>query len=447
MHGLPFRGPGETDPEWWGGYCWHDTILFPTWHRAYLLYIEDALRSIEGCEDVTLPFWDELLDASDRQPIPKILTSPTFLLDGRSDNPLFSYKLQKAITNKVEGTGQRYTKPEDTYSIVDRYYRCLFTDDYTLFSNTASQNKWIKDHPENPDKHFVVSLESPHNALHLAIGGFYQAGVFNADPILGANGDMGDNETAGFDPLFFFHHSFVDYVLSIWQIMWRRTKRGNLTIRHDYPGTFLEIQGQPPNYPLGTTLNMTTPLRPFRKQSNEYYTSNDVTDLHELGIEYGSGSLDSLANIALQLESPHHLLESKLLDATLRSKLAGANPYAPNPFVLTKRVHNINRADYPGSFVIRLYARGHDGKEAEVSREAVLSRWNIQGCQNCQNHLDVDFFVPLDAETLRILQGPDNAEIRWRVVIQTHPQLHNFPIGALGDPGGRGKKGPQVDDL
>jgi len=21
LHGLPFRGPGETDPNWWGGYC------------------------------------------------------------------------------------------------------------------------------------------------------------------------------------------------------------------------------------------------------------------------------------------------------------------------------------------------------------------------------------------------------------------------------------------
>ena len=29
LHGLPFRGPGETDPTWWGGYCWHESVLFP----------------------------------------------------------------------------------------------------------------------------------------------------------------------------------------------------------------------------------------------------------------------------------------------------------------------------------------------------------------------------------------------------------------------------------
>ena len=112
LHGLPFRGPGETDPTWWGGYCWHNTILFPTWHRIYLLYIEDALRSITGCQDVTLPFWDEydpitLLGAGPC--IPSVLTSPTFELGGRSDNPLYSYKLQRALLEKVDG--QRYSKP------------------------------------------------------------------------------------------------------------------------------------------------------------------------------------------------------------------------------------------------------------------------------------------------------------------------------------------------
>lgn len=62
FHGEPFRGPGQTNTAWWGGYCNHSNILFPTWHRAYLLRLEDALRRIPGCQDVTLPFWDELFD-------------------------------------------------------------------------------------------------------------------------------------------------------------------------------------------------------------------------------------------------------------------------------------------------------------------------------------------------------------------------------------------------
>ena len=26
-HGEPCRGPGVTDPAWWGGYCEHGTVL------------------------------------------------------------------------------------------------------------------------------------------------------------------------------------------------------------------------------------------------------------------------------------------------------------------------------------------------------------------------------------------------------------------------------------
>jgi len=116
LHGMPFNKPGDdthtNDEHWWGGYCWHDTILFPTWHRIYLLKLEDALRSIPGCQDVTLPFWDELANVDDpEQPvIPTVLTSPNFDLDGRTDNPLFSYRLQKALDKKE--ANNMYSKPE-----------------------------------------------------------------------------------------------------------------------------------------------------------------------------------------------------------------------------------------------------------------------------------------------------------------------------------------------
>ena len=113
LHGLNFRGPGVKDPNWWGGYCWHESVLFPTWHRIYVLRLEDALRSIPGCQDVTLPFWDELasLDSPyELAAIPSVLTSTTFELDGRTDNPLYSYTLQQPLFEVVEGANHRYSK-------------------------------------------------------------------------------------------------------------------------------------------------------------------------------------------------------------------------------------------------------------------------------------------------------------------------------------------------
>ena len=65
-HGEPFRGKGEFDPNWWGGYCQHGTVLFPSWHRAYLWRLEQALQSIPGCADVTLPFVAEIFRDKDQ---------------------------------------------------------------------------------------------------------------------------------------------------------------------------------------------------------------------------------------------------------------------------------------------------------------------------------------------------------------------------------------------
>ena len=41
VHGLP------------DAYCLHHIPPYNPWHRAYLLAFENALRSIEGCENVT----------------------------------------------------------------------------------------------------------------------------------------------------------------------------------------------------------------------------------------------------------------------------------------------------------------------------------------------------------------------------------------------------------
>ncbi len=69
LHGEPFVARDAVDrlsPEdiypYWGGYCNHGNILFPTWHRMYLYALEKALQSI--VPGVMLPFWDETDDYS-----------------------------------------------------------------------------------------------------------------------------------------------------------------------------------------------------------------------------------------------------------------------------------------------------------------------------------------------------------------------------------------------
>ena len=347
------------------------------------------------------------------------------------------------------------TPRPDTFSVRARYLRSLLAPNYTVYSNTVSQNQWIRDQGQDPSSHFVVSLESPHNAIHLAVGGFYQEGVYNAAPIRGANGDMGDNETAGFDPIFYFHHAYVDYAFEKWQQLHNLTRRGSLTIIPNYPGTILQ-EGQPPNFPPGTPINLLTPLLPFKNPSGRDYTSEDATNLAELGIAYGPGSLDGIVGLGPGREgkTPYEIIKPHIHDDTT---LAGSNPDAPSPFHLTKRVHNISRIQYDGSFVIRLYARGHDGKDVEVGREPILSRWNVKGCRNCQSHLEVDLHVPFDKPTLDVLQSraaPEGqkADIKWVVKIHARDKLHEFPIPGPGKHHSQeGEEeeydGPKVDDI
>jgi tyrosinase len=56
--------------------------------------------------------------------------------------------------------------------------------------------------------------------MHLAVGGFTMNDESSFDPcpfVSGADGDMGENNTAGFDPIFFFHHCWIDRLFWKWQ--------------------------------------------------------------------------------------------------------------------------------------------------------------------------------------------------------------------------------------
>ena len=337
-----------------------------------------------------------------------------------------------------------------------KYMECLRAPNYTVFSNEDSEKPWILKHKN--EKKTVVSLESAHDGIHVAFGGYS-----TSETAIPAHGDMGDNTTAGFDPIFYFHHCFVDYTFSIWQRLNKLTKRGDLTIEEDLGGTELK-SGQLPNFPRGTRVDMSTPLHPFKKPGVEdYYTSDDATDLNELGIAYGIGSLDPLLPKAFELAGsenpPFDNLNPQPSDSIT---LAGNNPDNVDVFPLIKRIYNISLTDYEGSFVIRLFAKGHDGNEYEVGRKPVLSRWNIDACRNCQNHLDVEAYIPIDARTLELLEGPvdatgKKAKIGWLLKIQTHDKLLESPNASVDEVHGveisdeessRAKfEGPIVEDL
>jgi tyrosinase len=437
-HGEPFRGPGATDPQWWGGYCQHGTVLFPSWHRAYLYRLEEALRSIPGCGDVTLPFWDECSADTQNEGIPTCLTDERFFLDGAwIPNPLRSYTFQLGVVDEVTGDDPVYTKPAgyttvryplsglvgtpadvaataahnakfpsteqntlllnanvagwlttpvsipqpdgSTYRnglLLYKFAQCLDAPNYTLFSNTTSAGAWNADPAHKQQQ--VVPLETPHNAMHLAVGGF-DSPTRSRSLIPGANGDMGENETAALDPIFFFHHCFIDYTFWIWQR--RQGATDMFDIDASDPGASYSLQNGP-SPPAGADpsepMSLETPLRPFPSTDGEriMITRETINIERDLGYTYGPGSLDVYAQAPAKAAFTANAVE----DATR-----------------IVHVSKLNRAKIKGSFVIAAYAE-IDGVQQLIDANPVLSRWSVEGCANCQLHLEAtaDFRVSAD---------------------------------------------------
>lgn len=422
FHGEPFRGAGWGSSAYWGGYCNHGNVLFPTWHRVYLLKLEEALQSIKGCEDVMLPYWDETDEESLKNGIPACLTDEFFELDGQQiANPLRSFVFPKNIVDNVQGDNNLYSKPlgyetvryplsglvgsdeakaatlahnsqfpnyaknveilNDNIlnwlnsqivvngqviptNVSQKYKDCLNAPNYTVFSNTTSAAEWNANLAEGASP--VVALESPHNSIHLAVGGC-DLPTYDRSPIPGANGDMGENDTAGLDPIFYFHHCNVDRVFWLWQKKHGFTDK--LEIISEYPGTnTVDNQGPTPGMAPNSWLDLETPLNPFKKKEGKTYTSLDCINIEkQLGLTYSAGSLeDSLSAKALVAEAPAKVI----------------------------KVSRINKAPIRGSFMISAYAI-IDGKKEHLGTEAVLSRWNSQYCANCQTHLEVKAFFKL----------------------------------------------------
>jgi tyrosinase len=421
FHGEPFRGAGWGSSAYWGGYCNHGNVLFPTWHRAYVMCLEDALRSIPGCADVSLPYWDETSEESLQGGIPWALTQKDFVLDGETiPNPLRSFVLNRDIVDHLSPYPDAdYSKPKGyetvryplsglvgpgdiektekhnahfpdydknvqllnrnivnwlgssivvkgetiPTNVAQKYQQCLDAPNFTVFSNTTSAAQWKDDNGV-----VVTPLESPHNSMHLAVGGFDVPGVGDISPIPGANGDMGENDTAGLDPLFFFHHCYIDRLFWLWQKKHKATS--TLEIIAHYPGTnSVDSQGATPGVMPNSWLTLDSPLDPFKKKvgrKERPYTSLDVINIEkQLGYTYGPGSLDPAK----------------------ASAKAAASVATTSPPTRMVTVRGLNRARIRGSFLISVFAHV-DGKKQHVGTEGVLSRWHVEGCANCQTHLE-----------------------------------------------------------
>ncbi|KAJ2894577.1 Tyrosinase [Zalerion maritima] len=368
IHGQPYRawdGVNSADFERTGstnrtsGYCSHGSVIFPTWHRAYLAMFEQGLflHAAEiaprlGAEAVLdrfrIPYFDPFLPRQKAvngdaytYGIPVIMTLPEILLrrPERPDawtpsrNPLYQFNFPETKERAydfsryknwgIEAGTEHTIRGLYTTAGLSQHERVMQTFDnvYNPWNGLSSQspiNLWRVMFDSSQDwiqmsNHFdprtrranprptynANSLEGFHDNIHGELGG--------------PGGHMSFPEFAGFDPAFWMHHCNVDRLLSIWQgIHSQDSDSVAWWSSLDVPfGNFVE--------PANQHETPDTPLAPFRKSvgssGTQWWTSNDVRDHTKLGYDYPQtaaasessnyvGSLIAWANQSLGWLSP-----------------------------------------------------------------------------------------------------------------------------------------------
>jgi len=154
-------------------YCSHGAPGFLTWHRAYLVAFENALR-VMGCE-VNLPYWDWSSGPSTGVPVACRTATYVNRLGATVPNPLYSGPNASGV--------QTARRPDiDTTSY----------DDLATGAQTALAASTFSS--------FQNLLNGVHGSVHIRTGG-----------------DMSGVPTAGYDPIFYLHHANIDRLWANWQ--------------------------------------------------------------------------------------------------------------------------------------------------------------------------------------------------------------------------------------
>ena len=154
-------------------YCRHGAPGFFTWHRAYLMAVENALRAIR-C-DVVLPYWD--WSSGPSTGVPAACREATYVNRAGATvaNPLHAGPAR---------TGGMTSRRADI--------------DTTPYDDLASQAQTALGAAD------FVSFQNQVNAVH---GGVH----------VRTGGDMSNVPEAAFDPIFYLHHANVDRLWAQWQ--------------------------------------------------------------------------------------------------------------------------------------------------------------------------------------------------------------------------------------
>ncbi|XP_061167529.1 uncharacterized protein LOC133176420 [Saccostrea echinata] len=176
----------------------HHGGAFLAWHRIFITIFENALRQM--VPGVTLPYWDSTMDEAMIDPTQSVTWSPQFLGNGDglvTNGPFAFWQTPNGPLIRNIGQDGQLLSRQAIRNILTRTRMGQITE------------------PAAPDQ---FNIENYHGDAHTWIGG-----------------QMEPMETSAFDPVFYLHHAFVDYV---WEIFRQQQRAMGIDPTQDYPQNY-----------------------------------------------------------------------------------------------------------------------------------------------------------------------------------------------------------------
>jgi tyrosinase len=313
IHGRPFvTWGGFPNPLLnQAGFCPHSQSLFGPWHRPYLAIYEQAwfqcvqevintfpsnqrasLR--ETASTMRMPFWDWAQDGGSNT-VPTVIRDQQVTVTKPSgrvtiDNPIYSYTWGNSLPSEMGGGPQNnfprtLRRPvqnptrSNNNEMNARFNAQRISLRDRVFALFSSKQPWGAASTSaigvRTDLSGSDSFESLHDAIHNTAGGE-------------TGGHMYFLDVSSFDPIFWLHHTNVDRLLAMYQLIVPNTYVSNGNINRPMA-----------QWNEGEAKNSNTPLKPFTKDTaGNYYTSNDVKETRVLGYYYPETSDRSYSQVA-----------------------------------------------------------------------------------------------------------------------------------------------------